>query len=1167
MSGSHNPLNTPRSSSEEIRQLRANQARLEAELAALQNGRTLHVLAACEQIFEQATDGFASFDADFRALYVSSSAARLARKDKEELAGRTLWEIYPPLSGGEIERRLRQVMTGRVADVFDHYSTGFRTWFELRVSPTAWGGINLWVRDISERVKAEQARREEDEVHARQLKELENIYSGAPVGLCVLDSQLRYLRINQALAAINGLPVEDHIGRTLGEALPALAPQLEPVLRSVLESGNPRLNIEIQGATPSQPGVQRTWLANYYPLLGADGRILGVNAVVQEITAIRREQEALRQSKQELKEAQRLAKVGSWSWDLETGAIQWSEELYHMSGIDPSEPIGGFEQIRRFFSNEQLPSLDAAVERARRDGTPYDFETEVTLPGGRRTWRWVRFEGQRDGSGRIVKLRGTSQDITERKQFEESLRRAKQELKEAQRVAKVGSWTLDVETRTLTWSEELYRLHQRDPWLPAPTPDQLSRYFTPASWERLCPSREEVMRNGGSFELELEIVRADAQQLWICARGEAVRDSSGRIVQLRGTSQDITERIRSEQQTRSLATVVEQATEAVVITDLDGVIRYCNPAFQRITGYTISEVLGQNPRILKSGKQDPEFYRQLWSTLAAGKPWVGTFTNRKKDGTLYQEEATISPIQNASGKVTGYAAVKRDVTERVNLENQLRQSQKLESLGRLAGGVAHDFNNLLTVINGYSDMLACQLHEGDPASKWAGEIRQAGERAAALTRQLLAFGRKQIIEARPLDFNQLILQNRDMLLRVLGEDIEIRTQLDSGLGSVLADPGQLSQILMNLVVNARDAMPRGGVLTIATSNHELDEAAAARAGISPGLYVRAAVTDTGEGIDPQIQARIFDPFFTTKPEGKGTGLGLATVYGIIRQSGGTIEVHSEPGRGASFEFLLPQIQEAPAPEQPVPIARDALRGTETILVVEDQDAVRKLVVHTLRTHGYRILEAAGGSEALLLTSRQQQSVQLLVTDVVMPGITGVDLAESLAIHWPEMKVLYMSGYAEDAMMSRGMLKPGSSYLAKPFAPSALAAKVRRLLDPAPLAKSILIVDDEDGIRDLFREILQGAGFLVKVAESGRQALRMAREQSFDLVLTDLVMEDGEGIETIQSLRKEHADLKIIAMSGAFGGSMLKVAETLGANAGFGKPISQDRLIEAVRAAL
>jgi PAS domain S-box-containing protein len=536
------------------------------------------------------------------------------------------------------------------------------------------------------------------------------------------------------------------------------------------------------------------------------------------------------------------------------------------------------------------------------------------------------------------------------------------------------------------------------------------------------------------------------------------------------------------------------------------------------------------------------------------------------DGRVRWVHGRGAVVRDPDGVPEVMAGTIQDVTARRSVEEDLRQAQKLEGLGRLAGGIAHDFNNLLTVINGYGDMLLGELPDEDPLRESVAEIRKAGERAARLTGQLLTFSRKQIVQPQLLDLNELIGDHLCMLRRLVGEDIELETSLAAPLGRVVADPGQMHQVLLNLAVNARDAMPRGGRLTIATSHVDVaEDDPAQHPGMAPGHYVLLSVADTGTGIEAEAREHIFDPFFTTKGKGEGTGLGLATVHGIVRQTGGAISFHSDSGQGTTFLIHLPRHEAAVDRRETARSSADPA-GTETVLVVEDQDSVRKLAVRMLSRFGYRILEAAQGDQALLLAESHPGPIHLLLTDVVMPGMTGRELADHLRAARPSINVLYMSGYAEDLIASRGLLDPGLLYIAKPFVPEALALKVREALgsapDPAPAR--ILVVDDESGVRTFLQKVLADAGYAALVAEDGSRALKMVRAQKFDLVLTDLVMPEKEGIEIIQSMHKELPELKIIAMSGAFGGGFLKMAKLLGAHATLAKPVAPDQLIAAVR---
>jgi PAS domain S-box-containing protein len=510
---------------------------------------------------------------------------------------------------------------------------------------------------------------------------------------------------------------------------------------------------------------------------------------------------------------------------------------------------------------------------------------------------------------------------------------------------------------------------------------------------------------------------------------------------------DISVRKRADVDRRRLTTAIEQADEMIVITDAHGLITYVNPAFERATGYSREEALGLNPRVLKSGAQGDDFYRALWATLASGKTWRGRLINKKKDGTRYTQDTSISPVRDEDGEIVSYVAAARDVTAALALEAQFLQAQKMEAVGRLAGGVAHDFNNVLSVILSYADLISADLKPDEPLRADIQEIRTAGLRAADLTRQLLAFSRRQVLEMKVVNPNDSLLNMEKLLVRLLGADVSLAMLPASDLWNIKVDPGQFEQILMNLAVNARDAMPKGGKLTIETANAVLDEDyARAHSGVQPGDYVGIVVTDTGLGMDRETQARIFEPFFTTKEKGKGTGLGLATVFGIVQQSGGHIWVYSEPGVGTTFKLYIPRFGGVAEQPSKTPPRLEPQHGTETILLVEDDDQVRVLARNILRRHGYTVLDVPNAGEALLMCEQHGATIHLLVTDVVLPRMSGRQLAERLATLRPAMKVLFMSGYTDDAILLHGVLDSDVAFLSKPITPTSLTRKVRAVLD-------------------------------------------------------------------------------------------------------------------------
>jgi two-component system, cell cycle sensor histidine kinase and response regulator CckA len=520
--------------------------------------------------------------------------------------------------------------------------------------------------------------------------------------------------------------------------------------------------------------------------------------------------------------------------------------------------------------------------------------------------------------------------------------------------------------------------------------------------------------------------------------------------------QDISHLRSVDERIAALSRAVDDSPASIVMTDRDGRIEYVNRKFTEVTGYTLEECLGQNPRILKSGETPPEVYEDMWRTISAGGEWRGELCNRRKDGKLIWERSSISGVSSDDGAIMHFVALKEDITEQRRSEAALRQSQlqllqstKMEAVGRLAGGVAHDFNNLLGVIVGYADLLLRGLPEGDPQRSRVEQIARAAGRAADLTRQLLAFSRKQVLEPKILSVESAVGETEKMLRRLIGEDVEFVVASRPPVGRVRADPGQIEQVLVNLAVNARDAMPDGGTLSIEMANVDVDESyAALHEPFTPGRYVRITVSDTGVGMDKETQTHIFEPFFTTKEKGKGTGLGLATVYGIVKQSGGFIWVYSEPGLGSSFKIYLPRIEEAEEVNDREDVASVPQGTGEVILLVEDDPSLRELVRELLESGGYTVLGAANGSEALQIASGRERAVDLLLTDVIMPGLSGRAVADRLRERWPHLRVLFMSGYSDEAISRQGILDPGFRYLQKPFNEVALAEAVRSAVHDA-----------------------------------------------------------------------------------------------------------------------
>jgi two-component system, cell cycle sensor histidine kinase and response regulator CckA len=510
---------------------------------------------------------------------------------------------------------------------------------------------------------------------------------------------------------------------------------------------------------------------------------------------------------------------------------------------------------------------------------------------------------------------------------------------------------------------------------------------------------------------------------------------------------DITARKRAELELRKLSRAIEQSPMVVTITDAKGAIEYVNPSFTTTTGYTFAEVRGKNPRILKSGEQSDAFYRDLWSTISDGKEWRGEFHNRKKNGELFWESAIISPITDDSGHVTHYLALKQDITAHRRLEMQFRHMQKMEAVGQLAGGIAHDFNNILAATTLHLNLLQKEPQLTPRLRASLLELEMETRRATALTRQLLLFSRKQLLRPETVDLNEVVLNLIKMLRRLIGENIRL---VFPGVGAPLwveADPSMIEQVIMNLCVNARDAMPDGGSLSIETGIVEIDAATSA---LNPearaGRMARIDISDTGHGMDATTLKRLFEPFFTTKDVGKGTGLGLATAYGIIRQHRGWITVESEAGKGSTFHVFIPALADSFVPAADAPTA-DTLGGAESILLVEDDQEMRRVTALTLESFGYNVIQAANGKQALQSWSNHNSEIDLLLTDMMMPdGLSGLKIAEQLRVLRPSLPVLIISGYSAILSRENDLAKMGIDYLAKPFRADALGAALRTCLD-------------------------------------------------------------------------------------------------------------------------
>lgn len=697
--------------------------------------------------------------------------------------------------------------------------------------------------------------------------------------------------------------------------------------------------------------------------------------------------------------------------------------------IDDAARTHVYEALGAVLRGVSMPSLTLAIMHA--DGVP----------------RWI------EASTRLVTATGGEpqvlailRDVTARRAAEDLLREREAQLRRASRIAKLGGWQLDLDTNVLQWDDEVKRIHDV-PSNYQPDVAHAISFYAPEARPIIEAAFARLLTTGEPYSLELTVLSATGRRIEVRTQGEPEwRD--GRIVKVIGVFQDVTElreamhRVQAAEE-RSRA-IIENSSDLITLFDADGTILFESPSVHQTLGLSPEEALGRNMQEWLH-PDDREAARERWSWLVANPNAESTsrWRYRHADGEWRRLETVARNMLHVQG-VHAVFAMARDITERERLEEQLRETQRLESLGLLAGGVAHDFNNLLTAILGYADELAQAKALDKTMAEGIGEIQRAGQRARELTTQLLTFARRQLVLPKIIGVERQLAQTERFLRRLIGENIALRFDVAPDAGHVRMDPAQFEQILVNLAANARDVMPDGGELVIEARAISYKDADAREHGLTAGDYVQLVVRDTGLGMTPTVAERIFEPFFTTKELGKGTGLGLATVYGIVRQAGGQIDVATRPGAGTSFMLLLPQVApdvDAVAP----PTAEPAAGGHERILLVEDDEAVRKLALRILRSAGYEVASAGSGGEAEQLASTMPGPVALLVTDVVMPGMSGPELAGRLEARWGKVPTLFVSGYTEERLQASD-ISSDTAFLAKPYNWQELLSNVRVLLD-------------------------------------------------------------------------------------------------------------------------
>lgn len=686
------------------------------------------------------------------------------------------------------------------------------------------------------------------------------------------------------------------------------------------------------------------------------------------------------------------------------------------------------------------------LQLLQKKGFVENFEYEARTVDGRTIWLRMNAHIAEWGNDGSFIIDGFTTDITERKRAENALKQSEAHLRTLIHTIPDLVWLKDPQGVYLSCNSkfEMFFGAKEKNIIGKTDYDFVDKEL--ADFFREHDKR--AMAMGKPSKNEEEVVFAvDGHHEILETIKTPMFNDDGELIGVLGIGRDITERKKAEQEREMLISAIEQAGEMITLTDSNGIIQYVNPTAERMTGYCQEEVIGQSPRMFDSDKPEDAAFQKAWEAVSSGRLCIERMIQRRKDGTCFTVDASISPIRNVSGETVGFVSVKRDLTERLRLEDQFRQAQKMESVGRLAGGVAHDYNNMLNVILGSAELAMNKLHQDNPIRSYIRAIIDAGNRSAAITRQLLAFARKQTVSPKILDLNEAVEGMLKMVRRLIGEDIELIWIPETKAWNVKIDPSQIDQILVNLCVNARDAICDVGKVIIETENVTFDENyCAVHAGFIPGSFVLLSVSDNGRGMDRKVLDHIFEPFFTTKTAGQGSGLGLATTYGIVKQNKGFINAYSEPEKGTTIKVYLPRHEGIAEIDDSESSSEPPLSRGETILLAEDEDVTMEVAQAMLESLDYKVLAAASPNEAIDLAKQHDGHIDLLITDVVMPRMNGHELSAQIKQFRPDINVLFMSGYTANVIAHQGVLEEGIHFIQKPFSLFDLAAKTRMAID-------------------------------------------------------------------------------------------------------------------------
>ncbi len=888
--------------------------------------------------------------------------------------------------------------------------------------------------EIVERKKIEKALSESEQRYRR-------IVETAYEGIWTIDRDLRTTFVNRHMAEMLGYAAEEMLGRPLASFL----------FEDDLPNFQDRMRKRAQGAKEiferrfrQKDGTEIWTLVSATPIFDEAGAFQGAFGMHSDVTKLKRIQENLRESEEKFSKVFRYAPVIMTLTTMNDGmCLDVNDKFCDLSGFTREEVIGKRAVELGWFSQEDRDQL---IERLSVDGHVSGVEMKQ-LSKDKGQFIFIYYGQLISISGRSVLL-SIVYDVTELRKAQELLQRNEEKYLNLFQDAPL-MYVITRNEQDVPFIVDCNKLFlhsvgfSREEVIGKPLAD----FYSPKSRAQLLEGGGYARSLAGEFIMgERQLVTRDGGLIQTFLYTKPETDYSGHVTGTRAMFVDITAVRKAEEAQIRLATAIEQSIESVMITDRNGKIQYINPAFEDISGYRKEEVIGRSTRFLKSDRHNSSYYKGPLAAIRNGNPWKGRLVSQRKDGRIFYEDVAISPVRDFSGEIVNFVDVGHDVTENVELQMQLLQAQKMEAIGTLAGGIAHDFNNLLQAVLGYSEFMLQRKKEGEPDYVDLQRIYQAGKRGADLVKSLLTFSRKVETKYVPVNLNQEITQVQDLLSRTIPKTIKIDLHLSGDLESIQADSSQIGQVLMNLGVNAKDAMPDGGTLTIETANIRLDEEyCSAHLEAKPGDYVLLAVSDTGQGMDKETLSHIFEPFYTTKERGKGTGLGLATVYGIVKKHDGHIICYSEPEHGTTFTIYFPSIQmekdsDTPTDETPIP------GGTETVLLVDNEEDLRALGTTLLKRFGYKVIMAGNGKEALEIYRMKKDRISLVLLDLMMPEMDGRQcLTEILRID-PNAKVLIASGYSESGQANVAMAGGAKGFVQKPYNMRQLLNTVREILD-------------------------------------------------------------------------------------------------------------------------